>query len=347
MPSLRPLSARLRARIRPTDLMAQATQIVELSPAIVSRRPPAISLAGEFDRAEGYFAGREKEYGRVAGGDDRAEGATIAYALRDALVAHGVVYTGGASQIFRREGPRLLLTGRPEEREAGLLTASPITELFFGDWLVETPGLCLLAAEMKLPAVTFAKKPWLHEAGYLKLLDMAPEPIGHARFETLWMVDDRGTNDGRAARFRELRRRVRDKVLGGAGGGRIYLARGNTGQARHMVNVVDVEAHLTTAGFEIVHPERETAQALARKLASAKIVVTVEGSAQVHALLAMPQEGRLVVLQPPDRFTAPGKDMADMAGMRYAFMVGEAVSDGFMIDLDRLSQTIELAESTA
>jgi capsular polysaccharide biosynthesis protein len=286
------------------------------------------------------------EVGRIAGGNERREGATIAYRLENATVAHGVVYAGGASRIHRTDGPRFLLSGQAARREAGLIASSRTGELFFGDWLVEAFSLALVAETMSVPAIGFERREWPHEAGYRALFSLAIDPVRHVRFDTLWIVDDRGINDGRGARFRELRRRLRASTTSAQAGERVYLARGTTGQARTMTNQDDVEAQLAARGFAIVHPERETPRSLAAKLVDARIVVVMEGSAQTHALLAMADGGAVIVLQPPNRFTAPGKDMADMAGLRYGFIVGDPAGDGFSIDPQRLDETIALVDAS-
>lgn len=351
--SIRPLLAWSRAKLRPEDvagfdgLAAQAVERIELSPAVVRDRPAALSLPGEFDRPFGYYGSKEAMAVSLAGGRNREDGATIAYALRDAIVAHGAVYAGTASQLVRRDGPRVFLWGRPEQRDAGVLIPSKGTEWYFGDWLFQAPLRCLLAERMGLPAIAFDRKPWLHEPGYNELLDVGAEPVRYARFRTLWLIDDRGINHGRTERFRELRRRLRAKVTNPGGPERVFLPRGGMGKGtnRTILNAPAVEEQLAALGFEMTNPpEHETPLSLARKLVSARIVVTVEGSMQLHALLAMPEGGVIIALEPPDRFMVPAKEMADMAGLRYGFMVGTPGQDGFTVDLERLRQTIALAE---
>jgi Glycosyltransferase 61 len=343
--SPRPFLARARRKLGGAPLFERASERIVLSPAITSDRPAAIQLPGEFDRALKFYDGREAERLRICGGP-REEGATVAYVFDDALVAHGAVYKGLAGEFFRNDGPRHWFSGRVAQGGEALLAASQMSEVYFGDWLVESFSLGLLAEQRGVPAIGFARKPWLHEPGYRSLFGILTEPVAMARFKRLWIIDDRGMNTSRGERFRVLRQRLRANVAEhGEGPKRVFLTRGSLGQARSVVNADALEAFMSGRGYAIVHPEREQPASLARTLRDAEIVVTVEGSAQVHALLAMPDAATLTILQPPMRFTAPGKDMADLAGLRYAFMVGDPDGAGFSIDLVRLAHLLDRVEA--
>lgn len=74
---------------------------------------------------------------------------------------------------------------------------------------------------------------------------------------------------------------------------------------------------------------------------TAKLVVGVEGSHLIHAMVTIAEGGTLLVLQPPNRFNNPLKDYTDCLGMNYAFLTGHAVEDGFEVDLDQLARLLE------
>jgi len=346
LPSPRPLLARAAGKWRRAPLRDRAAEVVELSPAIASDRPPAIALPGEFDRARGFFTSRDHDRGRIEGGR-RVEGATIAYRLDDAVLAGGTVYAGLGYDAIRPDAARLLLRGVPERIAEAALTSHACAESFFGDWLIEGLSMELLAADRGWRALAPARTPWLHEPGYRALTGLDVHRTAYARIDRLWLFDDLGINDDRRRRLLELRRRIRaatpapDDASRGAPA-LVYLTRGRLGQARALRNDAAVETALMSRGFRVVHPEAEAPADLARLLGRARAVVCLEGSAQQHAVVAAPPGAALTVIQPPHRFTAPGKDLADLAGLRYAYLVGEPEEDGFSVDLARLHATLDL-----
>jgi len=343
--SLRPLAARAFGRVRRLDLRGAAYRTVELAPAEISDRPPALALPDEFERARGFFVDRDFERGRVLGGQ-RPEGATIAYELHDALLADGTLYAGLAYDALRPGGGRFSLSERPRRIAEAALTTSVCAESFFGDWLIEGLSLELLAAERGWPVVSPERRDWLHEPGYRELTGLAPSRTAVARFDRLWVIDDRGINAGRGARLRELRRRIAAAAAAGPTDGseatKVYLTRGTLGTGRAIRNDAEVQDALRRRGFAIVHPEAETPLALVRHLRDARVAMCLEGSAQQHAVVAMPAGGTILNVQPPDRFTAQPKDLTDHIDLRYAYLVGEPEGNGFSVDLARLHATLDL-----
>ncbi len=336
-----PFFARAYRRVRATPFLDQAVRCVTISPAIVSDRPPAISLPNEFERARGFFLPREIEHKRIMGGA-REEGATLAYLFHDITMGGGAIYTGKTVDIFRRESRRFFLLGSSDNLDEALLGTTKTAEQFFGDWLSEGLSIELLAESWGVPAVGFARSDWLHEPGYRNITQLFSQKLHFARIRNFWLMDDRGINQNRGERFRELRARIRGRSNAARGPKSVYLARGNMATPRSMANEDLIRYKLVDWGFTVIEPERETAASLVALLKNANLAVTIEGSAQVHALLAMPEHSTLLVLQPPDRFTAPGKDMADMGGLRYSFLVGDPTQNGFSIDAGRLLRTLDL-----
>jgi capsular polysaccharide biosynthesis protein len=340
--SVQPFLNRVLRKVYPANITDHADRHLIVSPAIESDRPAAICIPGEIERAQAFHLSPEIERGRIAGGK-RQEGPTIAYRIRNATVGRGAVYTRGAMETYSERSSRWALIGELNLLPECVLVASKTTELFFGDWLVEGLSLELLAKKW-LPAAAFRRTNWLHEAGYRELTGLSVEQVDIAHADKLWIIDDRGINRSRAQRFQELRRIIRSRVTANFDSPNlVYLARGKLGSSRQMSNERETVNCLTCLGFEVVEPESETPLALASKLRNTSIAVCVEGSAQVHALLAMPEGSTIINIQPPQRFTAPGKDMADMAGMRYGFVVGDA---GFSVDADRLRRTIDLVNAS-
>jgi hypothetical protein len=75
----------------------------------------------------------------------------------------------------------------------------------------------------------------------------------------------------------------------------------------------------------------------------ARIVVSVEGSHLSHVVLSMADNGVLLVLQPPDRFATVYKEYTDCVHMRFGFVVCDKSHTGFVVNMDDLRRTLDLA----
>ena len=348
MKQLLPVFARLRAKVVGNRPIAKcAAEVVELSPATARMQPAAIALPGEFDRVlavqEETTLAMERE--RVTA-CERRHGPTLAYRIDNAVLGEGTLYYDGGYDVIRSHSTGALLRGELDDFAEMQLCVNYVIERYFGHWLVD--GLCLelLAQRRSMPGLALARAPWLHESGYRELVGLEVIRLRKARIRRLWVIDDRGINDGWISRFQELRSRVR---LGAKGEGarRLMVTRGTLGAKRNLVNSSEVHAALERIGFEIVDPESETPGSLVGKLAAAEIVVAVEGSVQNHGLLAMPSGSIFVAIQPPDRFNAFAKAQADAAGIKWGYVVADSDPDGFCLPVERLLRTIDEATRVA
>jgi capsular polysaccharide biosynthesis protein len=180
----------------------------------------------------------------------------------------------------------------------------------------------------------------MHEPGYRELCGLPVTRSDNAWVDRLWVIDDRGTNDGWISRIEEVRRRVRSAAAPN-GPKRVMLTRGTLGAKRSLINSSQVHEALIRLGFDIVHPELETARGLAEKLCGVEIAIAVEGSAQDHCWLAMPPQSTFVAILPPTRFNAHGKMRADAIGINWAYVVADPHPEGFCLPTDRLLRTID------
>lgn len=282
---------------------------------------------------------RATQFERLSPGE-RRHGPTVAYRLDNALLGGGTLYYDDGFEVIRGGPARSLLPRNADNFTEMQLCTNYVIEHFFGHWL--TDGLCLelLAEQRALPALTLSRIPWLHEPGYRELSGLNAVRSRCARVDRLWIVDDRGRNDGWISRTTEVRRRVRSK-LGRSGPKYVMLARGTLGTKRNLVNTVEVQEALGLLGFEIVNPKSETPEAIGEKLSGTEIAICVEGSTQSHSCLAMPSGSTLIAIQPPTRFNSDAKERTDALGMNWAYVVAEAHSDGFHLPIDRLLRTID------
>jgi hypothetical protein len=344
--SLLPITARIRRAFGHSLVVAdEAAETVVLSPADESPTLPAISLPGEFDRVIGVEPNstfeRERQYLTAP---RLPHGSTIAYRLKHALLADHTLYSRGRLVIYRGVKKNKLLLGQYREfDEAQLCTYAP-SNIYFGHWLRDALAMELLAEQRNLAALSFEREPWIHEPGYRELMKLSGAPVSFAQVRNLWVIDDRGLNAGWIARFRELRRRIRATV-NTRGPSHVFLARGKRGTLRELTNAALLTELLIARGFEIIEPELLSPREIARALASARIVVTVEGSALNHAHYAIPHHSGILVIQPPDRFNAFHKILMDFNGVRFGYVVGEKATGGFVVEPDRLLRSLDLLET--
>jgi len=134
---------------------------------------------------------------------------------------------------------------------------------------------------------------------------------------------------------------VRQKIVA-SGDRRVFIRRGKLGAGRSLINENEVAKDLEANGFRVIAPEVMDARDVVSILSAAECVVCVEGSAQQHALIAMPAGGTLLSIQPPFRFNTIGKVIADRIGVTFAFVVAEPEGDGFKIGSDRILKTLDL-----
>jgi capsular polysaccharide biosynthesis protein len=110
-----------------------------------------------------------------------------------------------------------------------------------------------------------------------------------------------------------------------------------------MFNEIELAEHLRERrGFRILDVTRDDVPTIVAGCAGARVVIGVEGSNLAHGLITMQTGGALVTLQPPDRFSGVLKRTTDMAGMDFAFVVGQAEPGGFRVDPVEVERTLDL-----
>jgi len=269
---------------------------------------------------------------------------TLAYRLDGAIIADGCLYTQRTFAPLSIT-PRRILLGKPAEHAEGLLCSDICSTRYFGDWLMTGLPLELLAEDRGANPIVLDGGKWPNEEDYRKRLKLAkpPAPTSPARFQTLWMIDDKPMNDGRVARYERLRARARTGQVGEDG--LVYLERGTLGVERGLIGEEKLKEALVARGFRIVRPETASVAELAEALGKARICVGVEGSALTHATMLMPQGGAIVAIQPPMRFANAIKFFADAVGIRFGFVVGEQAGEGFSVPVERLRATLDLVDA--
>ena len=344
--ALLPLVARLRRKLGLAKaIRSAAVEVIELAPADESPALPVISLPNEFERVinAAPLSTMESQYELVTATRTK-HGPTIAYRFQDAVLADHTLYAAGNYEVSRRGEKRPLLTGTHEEYDQGQLCTYAASNIYFGHWLRDALAMELLAEQRGLLPLSYLREPWMHEPGYRDLVNLPGRPVSFAMVRQLWVMDDLGLNRSWIGRFRELRRKVRSAV-GEDGPSRVFLSRGGRGSARELINQAAIIKSLAGRGFTVVEPEELQPSVIVRLLASAKVVVSVEGSALNHAQYAVPESAALLVIQPPQRFNAFHKVLADFNNIRFSYVVADSANNGFTLLPDRLLRTLDLVEA--
>lgn len=332
---------------RTRDLQTMAARSWEICPGETTQTPAAIYLPEALDRITDLSPWRDWETEKRLVQGCRAEhAASRAYLIENVDLAGAFLYRKagkaqpgfGRQKIFRSDN-------RPIRHiSEAHLVSNWAGSHYFGNFLRDDMPLGLLPAQDD-PKITVETKPYHHEAGYRQLLSLPPPPrISAARIDRLIMYSDFAQNASKAGRYAELRQRLRRNIgaTGTEGRTGVYLKRGATGERRIVANEAEMEATLADLGFDIVDSSALDAQAVARRMLDAPIVVSVEGSHLAHAMYSVAENGAFLVLQPPDRFAMVYKEFADRMDLRFAFVVGYPAEGGFTVGLNDLKKTLDL-----
>lgn len=344
--SFRPMShvARRAAGRAYPDIETAAVERWTIAPA--SRRfiRPAVFLPHHLDRI------RATEFGSMwqimkgfRGNYETHQTATLGYRFRDVDLIDGVLYSRCASRPLRPRHRRIPLHRAPSRSiSSGVLYESWAGNRWFGNWLWDDCLTYGLAKQHGSPLTT-RRQAWHHEPDYASRLGVRSTPVDDVHFEELILFDDKGENDTRKARAREMRERLTSCLTPGPQHAGVFLLRGKSGAPRALVNEIEIaNAFAGKHGFRILDPSTLTVDELIEACAGARIVAGVEGSHLVHGLAAMPPNAALLTLQPPDRVVSVLKVVTDRQDQLYAFVVGEGDHSHFTIDWDDVERTLDL-----
>lgn len=347
LPRVRRLVRRvLQGRAVPLEALCERQWTV--CPASETMLRPALYPPGALERIA-----QLSPYRNQAGEDRMVHGgryplrATLARTLRHVDVVEGHLYCKGSEWAVGVGEAPLWLPPRASEppiAQANMVSTSSGT-LFFGCLLLDDFPLELLAEDPR-QNVSLPSKPSGHEAGYRELLGLVPKVTLHrAHIAHMTWFSDPPFNDSKAARYRTLRRELRQRITEPGGTGRVYLRRGLAGQRRVMANEAELEAVLTAHGFTVIDPMACTAAEIARLSLEARLVVSIEGSQISHAQFSMADRAALLVIQPPDRFCMQYKEFTDALDMRFGFVVGRPGAEGFTVDIGELLRLVDQLEA--
>lgn len=318
------------------DVAEKSWQIWPAESAVI---PAAIFDEAELARVTGVDAdsSREIEWRRIRGGPLEYR-PTVAYQLRDAVVSRGHVILRQLVRPVTREPRPAWARYAAIENAPAVLTATFNTSRYFGHWVMDELTRVLAAPEIGQP-VAPPREFSGHQRDYLRLLQLEQKERTDVLFRQLLIIDDRTQNIRRRRHYQVLRERaMHDRRPAPYKG--VMLLRKQT-VARILVNEAALAAHLTGQGFAVMCPTEHSVDEILNVCTNANIVVGVEGSQLVHALLVMRPGGTLVTLQPPNRFNNILKTYCDGLGLRYAFTVGHPHEHGFRVGSDQLMRLLD------
>jgi len=332
---------RRAARFQRRDIKEFASRSWQLAPAETRLLPPATFLPGQLERVTGYEFVPDDFRCQMYGGIEIQHAATVAYLVEDAHFIDGVLYKGVAQTVCgspRHRIPRLHVA---QEIARGAVYCTPGGERYFGQWLLDDCVTYPLACNEGTPLTT-ATTLSDHATVYERCLGMNPCRVEAAFVRKLVVFDDFGQNANKRARFRSLSARLEALTPGVPHPG-VFVIRGTRGSRRVLKNEDAVARHLQeTRGFRIVDPMQLDVPAILSACAGARVIVGIEGSHLVHALLLMQQTQSLLIIQPPFRFSTGLKDVANREEVQFGFVVGHQDGIDFTVDIDEVERTLDL-----
>ncbi|MER3434232.1 MAG: glycosyltransferase family 61 protein [Leptolyngbya sp. ERB_1_1] len=302
--------------------------------------PSALFLEGDLENVTAVQPNTtfERELKRVLGGKVEIP-ASIVYPLKDVTLIQGYLYKGALKEPLVTTPEDWLISNETVELNEATLACSYCGNLYFGHWMRDDLTVGLLARQFA-PAVRTHQVLTQHQTEYSEVTDIKPTPMSQAHFQQLYVFDDSAQNELKRQRYQTIRAMFRNLSNSISSHPGILLLRGNSGAKRILTNETEVADYLQKQGFTMIDPEKTSALEIIQQSLGARIVVGVEGSQLAHGIFSMADQGGILTLQPPYRFNNIYKEYADCLEMKYGFIVGEQVEDGFQINLDRLDQLL-------
>jgi hypothetical protein len=340
---LKPFVSRLRPKLGlRNDHGHGATRRWEIAPGTRTVSPAALYHPADLDRITGVgstIRDVASERRRVVGGP--VENApTIAYELKDAVIARGQIFTWRTYlQVGMEPAPVMASLMAPHHDHASM-ASSWIGCRYFGHWLMDDLPR-QLAVQSLAPPLSVLTQPTASQRDYAAQLDLVIPVTPEARVDRLIVIDDFGQNADKQDRYERLRALARDRYPTSRGQ-RVMLLRGATGKRRMLVNEAALAEALAAQGFIVLDPAETPVSHILATCVDADLVVGVEGSQMLNGALWARRGGAVLTIQPPHRFELIIKDLCDAIGLRYAFVVGEQQGENdFTVDIDQVLRMID------
>jgi hypothetical protein len=326
--------------LKPRELREACVRSWVLAPAEEGTGPPAIFDSEDLQRVTGSPSATTTalELSRLTSNTFHHR-ATTAFLLKDVDVVDGYLYAARwKTRVLPVKAP--VLAEKPQMRvPQGTIVCTFNGNLYFGHWLTDDLPLHMAGERTGNPFV-LERKPFIHEGEYRQLLGIPSHALTRAHFDELTVIEDFSQNTYKQKRYEELRGRVAGQVRD-KGARRIFISREAALGDRALANAPELETYLQAQGFLVLRPEELTPMQIAAQTMGAQLVIGVEGSQLMHALLTMATGGVMCCIQPPSRFVNVIRDYTASLGMNYATIVGHAVDGGFSVRMDELKRLLD------
>jgi len=302
---------------------------------------PAIFLPGQLDRVTGTpsESSREVEIAAVTS-PESFHSATIAYHISDAALVDGSVYVGHHRHFVADKALFANVASEPRHLTGAALASSFYGTKYFCHWLVDDCTRYLLAEASGQPLCL--RTPYSHRQQYQAYLKQDWTPTERARIDHLVVYRDFDQNSLKKKRYEVLRDRIRERFPSKGGERFVYIRRGRSGTPRLIQDEDSIIDALVKRGFVIVDVVSDSLEQILATLVDARIVVSLEGSHIGHCAVAIPKNSGLLLLQPPDRFSAHTRGWAECMDIRFGFVVGATGANGYQFSYAEVLRTVDL-----
>ena len=308
---------------------------IVVSEAEAYENAPSIFLPHQLENITAIhpYTSQEVQDMRVYGGKG-VHAATEAFRISGVRYSHGVFY----KRNWRHYLPHIPPTAAPSAISGGsyALTSSHCGRFAFGHWVRDDVTTNLLAdgfAEL----ISTRGPHWPHAEGYQKLLGVSSRIVDKGDMDELFVFRDIGQNSHKAARYRELRRRLRESIKPERQGHKVYLKRGSGGvKKRILSNEEELTRALADQGYVILDLTKDPLEFMMQTMLDMRLFISIEGSNINHALYSIGDGGGVLAISPPNMFNNAHKDWTSVLGMKYALAVGESDGAAFKVNVPEL-----------
>ena len=173
----------------------------------------------------------------------------MVHTVAKARLYNGSLYAGAwRKPLLDRGAGSPPLRAEPWAGKTGALACTLYGNRYFGHWVYDDLTLSIAAEALDHPVIA-ARRPYHHEPGYRRMLDLERRTCTGGVFERILVLEDIGQNSFKKRRYQELRARLRSRCRPNEGS-LIYIRRGarHARERRFLVNgpegwlITDIES---------------------------------------------------------------------------------------------------------
>ena len=323
--------------------LSHAVSSEVLHPSEETYSPPATYLDDEDVKriaSAAEFFPLEFEWKRMRGGSGRSEEIRL-YTFKDVLLLRGDLFLRGSRMRLCGGNSHALHFGSVPEIHDGALSSTQLGNQFFGHWLLDDlPRFAQLSALNARPFMVGGALSD-HQRQYMAIFGCDGPVLADAFFSSLSVVGDGSMQSYKSQQLATLRERVRAERAMQSKSSGVMLLRGGSGRRRILVNEGELARDLAARGFKIIDPMTTGVSDIVSACAGAGVVIGVEGSHMVHAVLSLATGTSFITIQPPFKFDNTCKPYCDALGIKYGFTVGRPAEGGFAVELERVLRIVD------